>query len=304
MTALPGAQPRSLIQPFRLGARPPLLALLFLAAALSTKAQAPARESRPTPDTPGIQDNSFLIEEAYNQDPGVVQHISLFQHDARSRAFVYTFTQEWPIGGLSHQLSYTLPLVHTDVPVTTGVGDVRLNYRYQLAGSSEAKLAVAPRLTVVLPTGDYRYGRGAGGAGLEVWLPASVIMSPRFAMHLNAGLTATPGARNEVGDRASTRDWTTGASAVWLTRPSFNVLLEGLWQTTETVVGKRKTIQSSAATLSPGIRWAYNYSSGLQIVPGIALPFGLGTHAGERTILAYLSFEHPLTRAVRAMAQR
>ena len=24
----------------------------------------------------GIQDNSFLVEEAYNQEPGVVQHIS------------------------------------------------------------------------------------------------------------------------------------------------------------------------------------------------------------------------------------
>jgi hypothetical protein len=28
--------------------------------------------------TPPIQDNSFLIEEAYNQEPGVVQHISVF----------------------------------------------------------------------------------------------------------------------------------------------------------------------------------------------------------------------------------
>ena len=31
----------------------------------------------PTP-TPGIQDNSFLVEEAYNQNFGVVQHISSF----------------------------------------------------------------------------------------------------------------------------------------------------------------------------------------------------------------------------------
>ena len=36
---------------------------------------------------PGIQDNSFLIEEAYNQDPGVVQHISGFQRDTRGAAY-------------------------------------------------------------------------------------------------------------------------------------------------------------------------------------------------------------------------
>ena len=27
-----------------------------------------------------IQDNSFLIEEAYNQEPGVVHHIQIFQY--------------------------------------------------------------------------------------------------------------------------------------------------------------------------------------------------------------------------------
>jgi hypothetical protein len=35
----------------------------------------------------------------------------------------------------------------------------------------------------------------------------------------------------------------------------------------------------------------------LQIVPGLALPIGLGPIAGERGVFAYLSFEHPFGKA-------
>src|SRR3954451_21027572 len=86
-----------------------------LAAALalhgvSAAAQEPGdvvRESVPT-----IQDNSFLLEEAYNQDAGVVQHISNFTRAAGGRLWAYTFTQEWPLSGMRHQGSYTIPLLH------------------------------------------------------------------------------------------------------------------------------------------------------------------------------------------------
>jgi hypothetical protein len=45
--------------------------------------------------------------------------------------------------------------------------------------------------------------------------------------------------------------------------------------------------------LSPGIRWAYNFKNGLQIVPGVAVPFGVGPSSGEKGVFLYLSFEHP-----------
>src|SRR6476660_8917897 len=58
-----------------------------------------------------IEDNSFLIEEAYNQEPGVVQHIfqSVYSSGPRQRGWAFAFTQEWPIGGQDHQFSYTVP---------------------------------------------------------------------------------------------------------------------------------------------------------------------------------------------------
>src|SRR5919198_4945506 len=58
----------------------------------------------------GIQDNSFLVEEAYNQEPGVVQHIVNVPINLTNgaREITPSFTQEWPIFSQLHQLSYTL----------------------------------------------------------------------------------------------------------------------------------------------------------------------------------------------------
>ena len=115
----------------------------------------------------GIQDNSFLIEESYNQDYGVVQHINNFQRLWQSKTWVYSFTQEWPVDPApKNQLSYTLVAAHSgDFPASgTGAGDIALNYRYQLAGNGDTRIAVAPRVSVLLPSGDSKFGRGAGGA--------------------------------------------------------------------------------------------------------------------------------------------
>jgi hypothetical protein len=56
-------------------------------------------------------------------------------------------------------------------------------------------------------------------------------------------------------------------------------------------------VESQGTTfISPGIRWAYNFPSGLQIVPGIAVPLGVGSSKGEKAIFLYLSFEHPFAK--------
>ncbi len=63
------------------------------------------------PPAKGIQDNSFFVEEAYNQEPGIVQHIvnvpAFFMHGNNKVSFI--FTQEWPILSQTHQFSYTIP---------------------------------------------------------------------------------------------------------------------------------------------------------------------------------------------------
>jgi hypothetical protein len=266
-----------------------LIGLLFCGAAL-------AQNAPPVPvasDVKGIQDNSFLMEEAYNQEYGVVQHINSFFRSWTTHQWLYTFTQEWPVDPAPrHQLSYTIPVARL-APGNSGVGDVALNYRYQLIGNGGTRVAFSPRFTFLLPTGEYKVGRGTGGAGVQGSLPLSVVMNKYFVTHWNVGTTIVPSARNAVGDRAATFGYNLGQSTIWLVHPRFNVMMETVFASSQTVASRGRTQTSHELLLSPGIRWAYNFSNGLQIVPGIAVPIGVGPDAGEKNIFFYLSFEHP-----------
>ena len=83
--------------------------------------------------SPAIEDNSMFVEEAYNQEDRVVQHISnLVLLPLGEKNIYYSFTQEWPAFGLKHQLSYTLQWYSISRADVSGFGDIYLNYRYQL----------------------------------------------------------------------------------------------------------------------------------------------------------------------------
>jgi hypothetical protein len=219
-----------------------------------------------------IQDNSFLVEEAYNQEPRVVQHISNWLRDDDTGDWAYTFTQEWPVRSQKHQLGFTLPYLR--VGDREGVGDLFVNWRYQAVGSGETPVAFAPRLSILLPTGDEERGRGSGELGAQVNLPLSVALGKRFVSHFNAGATIV----------ADLDTWNAGASVIWLAHPRFNVMLESSY-----VEGD----EDAVFLVSPGIRWSHDLKSGLQIVPGIAAPIGVGESSGARSIFLYVSFEHP-----------
>ena len=244
-----------------------------------------------------IQDNSFLIEEAYNQDQGVVQHISTFSRAVGTTNWAYGFTQEWPIRRQQHQLSYSIPLAHTADPsgARTGIADVAVNYRYQMRGVDGGP-AFAPRLSVLLPTGASRRGFGAGGTTLQLNLPFSVTLPARFVAHSNAGMSFTPRARDTADAVAATREYSLGQSLIWLIRRDFNFMVEARWTTAEEVTGRGRTARSSELLVAPGIRGAINFRSGLQIVPGLAVPIGVGPSRGERSLFVYLSFEHPFAK--------
>jgi outer membrane putative beta-barrel porin/alpha-amylase len=251
---------------------------------------------------PGIQDNSFLVEEAYNQSFGVVQHINSLARFWNSKDWVYTFTQEWPVPGDDrHQLSYTLPVQHAgSYPGSgSGIGDVLLNYRYQLVGSGDAKLAFAPRVSLILPTGDSVFQRGQGGTGVQTNLPLSVVLSEKLVSHWNAGATFVPNAQDNAGNHAFSAGYNFGQSFVWLAKPRFNVLLETIYVTSQQVTAPGKTEWAVATYLNPGVRWAYNFKNGLQIVPGIAMPIGVGRSSGEKSLFLYLSFEHPFRKILK-----
>ncbi len=234
-----------------------------------------------------IADNSFLLEEAYNQGPGVVQHIATFAHPEGGGAWDFAFTQEWPLGGLRHQGSFTLPLGYAD-GTGTGLGDVALHYRYQMAGVGDAPLYAAPRLSLLLPTGREEVGRGRGSVGVQANLPVSWVVAPALATHWNAGAT--------LGTEGSTLDYNLGASAVWRLAPRVNLLLEAVWLSEEFVAPGGATMREESTLLNPGIRWAHDFRGGLQVVPGVAYTFHLGPASGDDGLFFYLSFEHPFKR--------
>jgi hypothetical protein len=271
--------------------------LLAAVAAIATGQAASTPEGKPSHPPHAIQDNSFLVEEAYNQEEGIVQHINLFQKNPRTGEWVAAFTQEYPFPGIRHQLSYTVPYQRIDAAAgtATGLGDLAINYRYQWIGNDEAAIAVAPRFTLFVPSGDERRGLGAGSTGVQIAVPASTVLSPDWIAHWNVGATVTPSARNERGQKANTFGYYFGGSLIWLGR-SFDVLVETVWSSAESVAAPRRVERTTIFLVSPGIRWSYDYSSGLQIVPGIGVPIGLGSSRGQYSILLYLSFEHPFRR--------
>jgi hypothetical protein len=238
-----------------------------------------------------IQDNSFLVEEAYNQEEGVVQHINTFQR-FRSGDWLYTFTQEWPVGGIKHQFSYTVPVARPP-DAGSGIGDVALNYRYQLLGDGDAPLAITPRLSLLLPTGNDERGRGLGATSYQGAVAISAVLAPAIVAHSNAGYTWTPRADDAEGNRANLRSWNLGQSLVWLAAPRVNFLLEAICASAETVAGPGRMEVQKAAFVSPGVRWSYDFPSGLQIVPGLAFPIGVGPSRHSKSFFLYLSFEHP-----------
>ena len=277
----------------------PFLAFLLLfAACFATPGlgQNPTSNSSTLPPADSqapIQDNSFMVEEAYNQEDGVIQHISSFQRLANSKDWVYTFTDEWPLRTQKHQFSTTFVAAHAGEFGGVGVGDTAINYRYQLIGSGETKLAMAPRLSLLIPSGNAAAGRGFGGTGLQTNLPVSIDHSRHLVTHWNAGATWIPHAKNNLGEKAGTVGVNLGQSFIWQFSNRFNGMLETIWTSGEDVIADGKTRRYQDIFISPGIRWAHDFKSGLQVVPGVAVPVGAGPSRGEKGLILYLSFEHP-----------
>ena len=277
-------------------ARHALMFCLTLLASLPLSARAEVEEPILQNKPEKIRDNLFLLEEAYNQEPGVIQHIQSFSLQPRTKSWNYTFTEEWPMPTDRHQLSLTVPVSNPGEFGPSGMGDFLVNYRLQAIGmGGTGRLAIAPRVSLVLPTGKYQTGAGRGSTGIQLNLPVSIELGDHFVTHLNAGLTATPKAKSQSGYSASALDTNAGAALVWLTRTWVNPLVEVVHLTTQEIRDDRTRSRSSNFVVNPGVRFAINCRSGLQIVPGVSMPiqFGGGTRG---SVLFYLSLEHAVRR--------
>ncbi len=243
----------------------------------------------------GIQDNSFFVEEAYNQEAGVVQHIlsitgSVSRHAGPDdKEWSPVFTQEWPIGSQTHQFSYTVPYLFMESGGQSreGIGDVLINYRFQAFTETSTRPAFAPRFSLILPTGDEEGDLGNGVFGYQLNLPVSKIVSDRWTLHANAGLTFLPGVQGN-----DLINYNLGGSAIVAVHRDLNLMLECVANLDEEAGGGR----SSSVILSPGLRYAFNFKNDAQLVVGLAAPIGLSSAAPDYGVMLYFSFEHFFAR--------
>ena len=243
-----------------------------------------------------IEDNSFFIEEAYNQEERVVQHISNANYTMNpNHEFVFTFTQEWPVTTETHQLSYMLSFLAMNSNLDRGIGDIIINYRYQLFTKS-SWATVAPRLSLIFPTGDSNKRLGSGVFGLQGDVPVSKRLSGKFIVHANAGGTILPAVKGVTaagGEVMRTlASLSLGLSGIWLAERYDNFLLESIY-TFESNIDENGEVQHDRAVLlNPAYRHAIDIG-GLEIVPGIGFPLTISGASTDVGIFLYLSFEHP-----------
>lgn len=271
------------------GTFPGITKLLFFVIASMVNGEEP-----PVPLAKGIQDNSFLVEEAYNQEAGVVQHIFGLRREINKvpgrdeRDWNFGFTQEWPFFSQRHQVSYSAPYswLQRDGGREKGGGDLMLNYRYQALFESEQKPAFAPRLSLILPTGDEKDGLGDDTLGYQVNLPFSKIVHDRLTLHANMGATLFP----DLNDR-NPLSYSAGLSAIYAVTWNFNLMLELVGDWSESVETNRKMDREFSAIIAPGARYAFNLKAG-QLVIGAAALIGANHAAPDYGGFVYLSWEH------------
>jgi DtxR family Mn-dependent transcriptional regulator len=256
---------------------------------------APAQAQPPAPAAPGarpfeIADNSFLVEEAFNQEAGIFQHI--FNLRAQTGGdWDATFTQEWPVLSQTHQFSYTLP--YAVAAGEAGLGDVLLNYRWQALMEGAAVPAFSPRVSLVLPSGNASNGLGNGGVGWQVNLPFSKQAGDVY-YHWNAGFTHLPSADVDGVDYGLFTPFA-AVSGIWRMRPMVHLMLETVIEWDEHVE-EAATRRDTIVTVAPGVRWGWNTGEAQSIL-GLAMPVELAGGDAAFSVFAYFSYELPFLKA-------
>ncbi|HTI38252.1 MAG TPA: hypothetical protein VL484_11855 [Vicinamibacterales bacterium] len=254
---------------------------------LTLLAQSPAAAPPPAAEPFKIVDNSFLVEEAFNQEPRIVQNIVNWSR--QNDAWLLTYTQEWPVPGVRHQLSYTLPFD------SSGVGDLLVNYRLQVYEEGPGRPAFAPRLSAILPS-----GRGPSSPGIQTNLPFSKQRGDWY-FHGNAGITWL---------RSPEHVWletpAVAGSAIYRAAPMVNLMLESVLSFDQRVTATPRTgsqegplvtrERTGTFTISPGIRGGWNLDPETQIIIGLAIPVSWSEGTTSAGVFGYFSYELPFKR--------
>jgi len=257
-----------------------LVLLLSTMRALAQGQQPPSAAAEPFQ----ITDNSFLVEEAFNQEPRIFQNIVGWSY--QDHEWFLMFTQEWPVPGMRHQLSYSIPF--NALKEGDGIGDSLLNYRLQVLEEGPGRPAFSPRVSLIIPT-----ARIDRSSGVQINLPFSK-QRQDFYFHWNAGFTW-----QHRDDRPNLMSPSFAGSAIYRVAPMLNLMLESVlvFADTEIAPGStRETEHHASFTLSPGLRRGWNVSEEHQVVIGAALPITWSEDSANVGVFGYFSYELPFKK--------
>jgi hypothetical protein len=216
---------------------------------------------------------------------------------------------EVPICTQTHQFSFVL--LGTDQfekpagePPTHdgGIGDTLLNYRYQLLADDEC-LWCAPRFTLILPTGDERFGQGTGQLGYQFNLPVSHY-GEEFDFHFNAGFTYVPRVSSfldaEVAElfgrlrspRHDLKAYNLGVSGFWKPQTNLHFFVEALALWFDAIDDLGAVDHGTQVFVNPGVRYAVCQLDQVEWVLGVSAPIGLTRDTPDIGLFVYMSVEH------------
>jgi hypothetical protein len=238
-----------------------------------------------------IEDNSFLLEEGFNQERGVYQFIQKYQTFNRAKGYEYSFENEIPIPDESQQFSYEFAHGRATSEGHGAISDITLSYRIQPLNKDG--FLMADRFGLILPTGRVEKGAGNGVYGFEFVKAVTVPVGKNWMNHWNFGFSVLPNAKSQGHDKRGTiSSFSSGTSLIYLWSDNFNFLLEGLLESGQGIDETGAKSSSTSFTLNPGVRFAVDLDwKETQIVPGISFPTEMLNGPTEHGVLVYLSIE-------------
>jgi len=251
---------------------------------------------------PEIEDNSFFIEEAFNQRMGVLQHIfNVYLDDLHPGVVSYAFTQEIPLTDQGHQLSYsisyqTIAAADSTTARVAGLGDLYITYRPMISDGSQWAMCI-PRLTLILPTGKSSDGLGGGAFGLQLAIAVTKRISRGLVTHYNIGSTtffqrdryASVNGEHKLVYERNVSDQNAGVGVVWIARPKLNFLVEGLASRNSLIRDDGVVVHEWQYMINPGVRFSIT-TKRMQLVPGVSFPVNPVIRSGQG-VFFYFSIE-------------
>lgn len=253
---------------------------------------------------PNIEDNSMFIEEAFNQEEGIIQHISnwIFS-DFEGGDWTYAYTQEIPMIQDKFQFSFTMNynVLQQAVPGhnRSGLGDLLLNFRPMLMDKSDWAIVI-PRFTVILPTGNAQGGMGDGAWGTQFNMAVTKRLSSRLTTHWNAGFTklfkkevytADLNGNPLLAQEKNQSGYNLGLSGIYIINDALNLMVEYVSTFDNDLQVDGSYSSSTSSIINPGFRTAFSIGK-VQIVPGAGIPLYYADGKLQNTgCFIYLSIE-------------